>query len=251
MKRKERVERGTKRAGAVLAGIVSLCLLGACAAKGNDTDAESREVSGSTERESGSDGLSSEAGSDGMRDAEGESGGQGEDASLDVRERYKAILLGEKDFVHIVNDDHRDRDKRMNLENIKEVVSDEDWVTARVSKFAVIDLDGNGVEEIVLWIRVNEHLQGFDWGVEILYSQDQEVYGFSLPSRAFYNLKEDGTFEISGGMDESGVGRLRLTESGHEVERITCFPGQAEKSDAVWHDLTADSVEAALESGRP
>lgn len=250
MNRKERVKKGAK-ARAVLAGIVSLCLLGACAAEGNGADAESSEAGGLTEQESGSDGLSSEAGSDGMRGAEGESGGQGEDTSTDVRARYKAILLGEEDFVHIVNEDHRDRDKRMNLENIKEVVSDEDWVTARVSKFAVIDLDGNGVEEIVLWIRVNEHLQGMDHGVEILYSQDQEVYGFSLPYRAFYNLKEDGTFDISGGMDASGVGRLRLTESGHEVEMTMCFPGQAEKSDAVWHDLTADSVEAALESGRP
>lgn len=250
MNRKERVKKGTK-ARAVLAGIVSLCLLGACAAKGSGTDAESKEVGGSTGQESGSDGLSSEAGGDGMRDAEGESGGQGDDASSDVRERYQAILLGEEGFVHIVNDDHRDRDKRMNLENIKEVVSDEDWVTARVSKFAIIDLDGNGEEEIVLWIRANEHLKGLDWGVEVLYSQEQEVYGFSLPSRAFCNLKEDGTFEISGGMDESGVGRLRLTGSSHEVERISCFPGQAEKADAVWHDLTADGVEAAFESGRP
>ena len=74
---------------------------------------------------------------------------------------YKSILLGESNFRHrsgLV-------DESLNISEINQVVS-EDEVTARVIKFAVIDLDGDEEEEVVLWIRANSDL---DWGFEILH----------------------------------------------------------------------------------
>ena len=94
------------------------------------------------------------------------------------------------------------------------------------SAFTIIDLDGNGENEIVLWIQVNERS---DYCFEILYFQDQEVYGFTLPYRAFLELKTDGTFYSSGGMDNRGIRRLRLSERGYTIEEVSDSESQEEK----------------------
>ena len=165
---------------------------------------------------------------------------QDENIPLGMEERYKAILLGDGDFVNI---DRSDQDIRLSLENIKEVVSDEDWVTGKVIKFTIVDLDGNGENEIVLWIQSNN---GLDYGFEILYFQDQEVYGFTLPYRGFMDLKTDGTFYSSGGLDNRGIRRLRLSERGYTIEEVSDSEFQEEKTDVEWYDLTPDNVELAF-----
>ena len=173
------------------------------------TSATKSEANNSTENELGSEGLPSETDTAGLQDTENTSDEQSgstdskqdENMTSGMEERYKAILLGDDDFVNI---EHSDQDIRLNIENIKKVVSDEDWVTAEVIKFTVIDLDGNGENEIVLWIQSNN---GLDYGFEILYFHDQEVYGFTLPYRGFQDLKTDGTFYSSGGMD---IGNFRF-----------------------------------------
>ena len=166
---------------------------------------------------------------------------QDESLSFGMEERYKAILLGDGDFVNI---DRSNQDIRLRLENIKEVVSDEDWVTAKVTQFTIIDLDGNGENEIVLWIQSNG---GSDYGFEILYFQDQEVYGFTLPYRGFMDLKTDGTFYLSGDMDNRGIRRLRLSERGYTIEEVSDSESQEEKTDVEWYDLTPDNVVLAFE----
>lgn len=204
----------------------------------------------SAENELGSEGLPSETDSAGLQDTENTNGEQSDSAasrqdenmSSGMEERFRAILLGEGDFVNI---DHSDQDIRLNIENIKEVVSDEDWVTAKVIKFTIIDLDGNGENEIVLWIQANERE---DYYIEILYFQDQEVYGFTLPYRGFRDLKTDGTFYSSGGMDNRGIRRLRLSERGYAIEDVSDSESQEEKTDVEWYDLTPDNVELAFEN---
>ena len=167
---------------------------------------------------------------------------QDENISLGMEERYKAILLGDGDFVNI---DRSDQDIRLSLENIKEVVSDEDWVTGKVIKFTIVDLDGNGENEIVLWIQSNN---GLDYGFEILYFQYQEVYGFTLPYRGFMHLKTDGTFYSSGGMDNRGIRKLRFSERGYTIEDVSDSESQEEKTDVEWYDLTPENVELAFEN---
>ena len=204
----------------------------------------------SAENESGSEDLSSETDTAGLQVTERPNGGQSDSAvskqdenmSSGMEERYKAILLGDEDFVNI---ERSDQDIRINIERIKEVVSDEDWVTAEVIKFTVIDLDENGENEIVLWIQSNNRL---DYGFEILYFQDPEVYGFTLPYRGLMDLKTDGTFYSSGGMDNRGIRRLRLYERGYTIEEVSDSASQEEKTDAEWYDLTPDHVERALNS---
>lgn len=215
--------------------------LNASAANGNDTDMEAQKVNDAAENELGSEGLPSETDTAGLPVTENTSSEQDDNMSSGMEERYKAILLGDEDFVNI---DRSDQDIRLSLESIKEVVSDEDWVTAKVTKFTIIDLDGNGENEIVLWIQANERS---DYGFEILYFQDQEVYGFTLPYRGFMHLKTDGTFYSSGGMDNKGIGKLQFSERGYTIEDVSDDEFQDEKADVEWYDLTSYNVELAFE----
>lgn len=208
----------------------------------NDTDMEAQKANNVVENEIGSEGFPSETDTAGLPVIENTDSEQDDNMSSGMEEGYKAILLGDGDFVNI---DRSDQTIRLSLENIKEVVSDEDWVTAKVSKFTIIDLDGNGENEVVLWIQANERS---DYGFEILYLQDQEVYGFTLPYRGFMHLKTDGTFYSSGGMDNKGINKLRFSERGYTIEDVSDGESQEEKADVEWYDLTSDNVELAFEN---
>ncbi len=165
-----------------------------------------------------------------------------EDILPEMNQRYKAILLGNRDFVNI---EHSDKDIRLNIENIKDVVSDEEGVTAKVTKFAIIDLDGNGENELVLWIQANE---SSDYGFEILYLRNEEVYGFTLPYRAFQHLKTDGTFYLSGGIDNRGIRRLILLDRGYTIEEVVDSESQEEKTDVTWYDLNSENTDLNMET---
>ncbi|MCM1057433.1 MAG: hypothetical protein NC517_07500 [Firmicutes bacterium] len=234
---------------AVLVGVMLLCLLSACTADGNSTDNESQKENASAEQGFSSEDLPSETDGPGSQAAEedkpSETEGTGEqvaeeDKPSGMEDMYKAVLLGE-DFINV---DHKE-DRKLNIENIKEVVSDEDWVTARVKKFTIIDLDGNGENEIVLWIEANDDL---DYGFEILYYKDQEVYGFTLPARGFEEPKADGTFDYLGGIGYSGTGRLQFSKGGYAIGDVWDSESQVNKPDLGWYDLTPESVELAFEN---
>ncbi|MCM1025301.1 MAG: hypothetical protein NC432_02635 [Roseburia sp.] len=163
-----------------------------------------------------------------------------ENALSEMRERYRAVLLENAEFVQIIHPEHRERDKKIRLENIRE--ADEDGVTVETTQFAVVDLDGNGCDEIVLWLRANGIS---DYGVEILYDCGGEIYGFTLYSRQCMNLKTDGFFEASAGAGDTSICRLQLSEGGYAIEEV---PGMGsgtfdQKADVTWYDLTEDNVE--------
>ena len=158
-------------------------------------------------------------------------------------ESFKSILLKNENFVCA---DMQNRE--VNLAGIKAVVTDEEGITVSVDKFTVIDLDGDGENEVVLWILVNGVS---DYGFEILHYQEGTVYGNTLSYRAFYDLKVDGTFRWSGGAANSGVGRLTFAEDGRAVREELVddvdswnHEGQA---DVTWYDMSADGVNRAFE----
>lgn len=84
-------------------------------------------------------------------------------------------------------------------------------------KFAVIDLDGDNVQEMVLWLEVNEN--DF-YGFEILRQQDGQIYGYTLAYRAFMDLKKDGTFSFSSGAADSGFGSISFTDKSYRIDEI-------------------------------
>lgn len=155
-------------------------------------------------------------------------------------ESFKAILLENGSFL---NADLQSQE--FSLANIGKVVTDDDSITVGVDKFTIIDLDGDGEDEIVLWIQVNGVV---DYGFEVLHYQDGTVYGSTLPYRAFMDLKADGTFLYSSGAADSGVGRLKFAEDGRAIveELNDDVDYQEEKTDVAWFDLSADNVNMAF-----
>lgn len=189
-------------------------------------------------------------------------------SSLSMEERYRAILLNNGEFVCTDL-----QNKGLSIEKIKEAVTDDDSVTVAVSKFAYIDLNGDGANEIVLWIQINGIS---DYGFEILQYQEDAVYGYTLPYTAFMNLKTDGTFIFSGGAADSGIGKLKFAEGGYIVDRLyysesgydsnnelevqyfangekcseeefnDIMRQQEEKQNIEWYDLTSEGVSSAF-----
>ncbi|MBD5118199.1 MAG: hypothetical protein HDT37_03675 [Clostridiales bacterium] len=138
---------------------------------------------------------------------------------------------------------------------------------AGIPDFSVLDLDGDGVQEVVL----NLDRTYRQWCV-VLHEQDGEVRGYALYIRwlSTYTLKEDGAFDWSSSAFEGGWGKLRFTEDGYESiytiwhEDTTYYLGdravsQAEYDaanrrqeavpDAVWQDFTEENVKEALLKG--
>lgn len=84
-------------------------------------------------------------------------------------------------------------------------------------QFTAIDLDGDGVREMVLRLQVGE--SDF-YGFEILRQQDGQVYGYTLVYRAFMDLKTDGTFSFSSGAADSGFGSVSFPDKFYRIDRI-------------------------------
>lgn len=160
----------------------------------------------------------------------------------------------------------------INIVNMRQAVSPDDEAAVAIAAFTVIDLDGDSVKEVVLWLAVN----GNEYGCEILHCQNEKIYGYLLPYRAFNSLKEDGTFHFSSGAADQGTGKIRFDEQEYWVDRIAfseSMPGpdgqlavsfiidgressqgtfkekmerQDEKCDAARYDFTEENLEKYL-----
>lgn len=192
-----------------------------------------------------------------------------------AEESYKEILLGNEDFI---STDLQNRS--LHLSDIKDVITDDDSITVTIPQFAIIDLDTDGENEVVLWIQIKGADDGFaDYGFEILRYQEGAVYGYTLPYRAFINLKTDGTFMYSGSAADFGIGKLKFSENGYIVDKlyysesvydsnnelsvqyfangIACTEeewthiagSQEEKNNVNWYSLTDDSINSVFASG--
>lgn len=255
--------RGWKRALAVMLFLAMVCLPGACAADGESTTPPAESpTAGNGQPQDSAEGDGAQTG--------GNSGETGESSSPSIRERYGEILLNHGNFLSTDLNQ-----KELSLADIREVVSNDDSITANAGKFTVIDLDADGENELVLWLQVNG---ASDFGFEILHENDGEIYGYTLPYRAFMSLKTDGTFEFAGGSADTGVGRLKFPDGGCTTEdlvyshsepdsageiAVQYFAGeescteeefhaavsqQQEKPDVEWYELTQDGVDSAFET---
>ncbi len=150
-------------------------------------------------------------------------------------------------------------------------VNDNDKV--RPEKFTVLDMNGDGAEEVLLWVDA-----GGSWTV-VLGCEDGEVWGVCYYGRVFdpVNMKTDGTAPNSSSAAESGVGRLRFPlgngasdiedvlhvkplEGGEATDMVYTVNGEevtkAEYDEAyaawealpkaVWYDFTQENIDAIL-----
>lgn len=86
-----------------------------------------------------------------------------------------------------------------------------------VTKYSVIDLDGDGSSETVLWLERGANAY---YGFLILHESGDTVYAYELTYRAFYELKEDGTFSFSAGVSDHGIGKIAFANDIYEIKSV-------------------------------
>lgn len=99
--------------------------------------------------------------------------------------------------------------------------------TVKSAKYVIIDLDLDNVPEVVLWLIENGQS---DYGFLVLRHENDGISGYSFSYRQIINLKNDGTFNYSGGVADTGCARLNFTGNGWEYKKIC---NVTESEDAV------------------
>ena len=135
-----------------------------------------------------------------------------------VRQTYRSVLQNESTFFHTSFNDFRTLDQAISEWENSEVES------AEFAQFAIVDLDGDGIQEVILKELVN----GNRYGSLILHSfEDGTVHGYSAWFRAFRYVKTNGTFDFSGSAFDGGFGKLEFKKEITEFHDIVQIIAQS------------------------
>ena len=182
---------------------------------------------------------------------------------------YQSVLKNETIFLSANNMKHY----RLNYFNYWEPSGDQ---PVTVSRFAVVDMDNDGVPEVVLALT-----NGYDGAFEVLRYNDYGVTGFYFVFRALLNLSQNGTFMGSGGADDCSYHRLSFpqkdvfeketlaySKSGQDnrgnptisyfigdtkvtEEVFNAFEESLPNNNVVWYDFTEANIQKALSGKAP
>ena len=112
----------------------------------------------------------------------------------------------------------------VNIADIPSLLNPDDAYMA-IQNYAVIDLDGDGSEEAVVFVC---GAAGDTGGYLVLHSRDDHVYGYRTDYRTFENLKTDGTFLYSDDLgSKEGVATIGFTQDGLVITDVLSATGQA------------------------
>ena len=112
----------------------------------------------------------------------------------------------------------------VNIADIPSLLNPDDAYMA-VQNYAVVDLDGDGSEEAVVFVC---GATGDTGGYLVLHSRDDHVYGYRTDYRTFENLKTDGTFIYSDDLgSKEGVATISFSQDGLVITDALSATGQA------------------------
>ena len=112
----------------------------------------------------------------------------------------------------------------VNIVDIPSLFNHDDAYMA-IQNYAVIDLDGDGSEEAVVFVC---GAAGDTGGYLVLHSRDDHVYGYRTDYRTFENLKTDGTFIYSNDLgSKEAVATIGFTQDGLVITDVLSATGQA------------------------
>ena len=184
-------------------------------------------------------------------------------------EAYHAVLLNEMTFCDVSYPQNQHYTLKDKFSDWDSDYGDPPFV----ERFAVVDMDGDGIPEVVLQFA---NLQG---DLAVLHYEDGTVYGFNFGYRSgLYDVKEDGIHFGSSGAADNGYYRLAFnkdkyenialahTASGKDANGnyvVTCYIGEKEvteeeyelfaeqlskKKSATWYDFTGENIASLFPS---
>lgn len=174
-------------------------------------------------------------------------------------EAYRAVLEGEATFYST------DIDRNVDMPHIGEVLG-LTFADHLPAQFTLVDLDGDGVEELALYYQL-----GNGGTIVMFHYQDGEVLGYYKFGRGFQSAKTDGIYTGSGGaftryllritsFDRSGFeeeitayydyhdpNTFMLHDQPSTEKKVTAlFEQQDAKEDVTWYDLNDANIQAAF-----
>lgn len=161
---------------------------------------------------------------------------------------FDAILNGDSGFFHM--DFAEEMTIGQYCENLAKFVE----ADVSVPQYGLADLDADGTAELILAIRIQKD---YDYGYLVL-RDGHEILGYEFPYRGLMDIKEDGTFHISGGAADNGIARLLFTEHGWEYVTIGAvvendagisffWEGQSVSEDVYLKNLEAQNSKENME----
>lgn len=198
-----------------------------------------------------------------------------------VEYRYWLTLMGKADFTlrQLFKDSENGAERSANIADVSALL-DPDDPYMKLWSFAVVDLDGDGANEVLVY---GCGVSGDRSGYLLLHQMNGRVYGLAIDHTAgakqwFQNLKTDGTFEHR---DDLGTNWMTITRLGFspntgyilddlasahssnheeydsfEVNHQTAAKAEFEavmaaqdaKPNAEWHDFTEENINIVFRS---
>ncbi len=130
-------------------------------------------------------------------------------ANNPVLAAYNAVLQNKAEFFSTDNKKSLILNDFLANKEVYETVFD-------VTRFTVLDMDGDKVPEVALELSVGGNPQFY----EVLHYMNDTVYGYLIVYRGLTGLKADGTFLFSDGAADSGVGKLKFDSSAYTTDKL-------------------------------
>ena len=135
-------------------------------------------------------------------------------------EEFKAVLLGESPFFYC-----SDGNTETMLITDVPALFDENDPLMKVWEFSVVDLNGDGEDEVILFVV---GVAGDMGGKVILHQIGNKVYAYTTDNRTLMDLKMDGSYSYSDptGVTEVGIAAIvDFSEAEYTVDKITYETG--------------------------
>lgn len=174
-----------------------------------------------------------------------------EDPSFDGQTAAFQSVLRQSSLVYDATDGYRER----------KIVYTMSGNTFAPAYFAVVDLERDGLPEVVLWMALEDNPYV---GYDVLRWEEGTVISYSEVYRSLKGLKQDGTYFYSSGAFDHGVGMCAgFGEDGLNTTNLTWRSGeeyfvnnrpasadkfnaaltaQDEKPDVVWFECTDENI---------
>lgn len=120
----------------------------------------------------------------------------------------REVLDGERQFISAYSQYNQGDGRTYGIHDLRSFYHEFPGAVVEVGRVAILDLDRDGINELVIWPEdANEYLYSVV-GYAILRRQGDEIYGYNPSYRTFGNLKSDGTFHWSSSAAENGAATL-------------------------------------------